>query len=177
MALSKKNILIAGLPSSGKTTLIKKLAAELESIHPMGFYTEEIRDNEVRKGFRLRSLDGRKGILSHKDIKSHYKVGKYKVDIKGFEEFLDSIQFFKSEVSLIIIDEIGKMECLSNKFKEIIEKLLDSEKIVVATIALKTGGYISDIKRRDDTKVFELTRANRNHLFSEILTEIEKLLT
>jgi len=177
MGLIKKNILIAGLPSSGKTTLIKRLAAELESIHPMGFYTEEIRDNEVRKGFRLRSLDGRKGILSHKDIKSPYKVGKYKVDIEGFEEFLDSIQFFKSDLSLIIIDEIGKMECLSNKFKEIIEKALDSEKIVVATIALKTGGYILDIKKRDDTKVFELTRANRAYLFSEILLEIKNLLS
>lgn len=177
MNLIKKNILIAGLPRVGKTTLIKKLSERIETLQPVGFFTEEIREDNVRMGFELRSLDGRKGMLSHKDIKSPHKVGKYKVDITGFEEFLEFINFFDTEINLIVIDEIGKMECLSHKFTDIIERILDSEKIVVATIALKSGGYIGELKKRDDIKLFEMTKANRDFLLSDILKEIKELLS
>ena len=122
----KKNLLVTGLPGVGKTTLIKKLSEALKDFHPVGFYTEEIREEGVRKGFELISLDGKKGLLSHKNIRSPYKVGQYKVDIKGFEDFIDSISFFNPLTHLIIIDEIGKMECLSSQFKKLLKEILDS---------------------------------------------------
>jgi len=168
----KKNILITGLPGVGKTTLIKKISEELKHLHPVGFYTTEIREEGMRKGFELISLEGRKGILSHIDIKSPYRVGKYKVDIKSFEDFLDQIKFFAPTIGLIIIDEIGKMECFSDKFKKILNDILDSEKWVIATIALKGSELIAEIKKREDIKLFEMTKSNRDSLFSEILKEI-----
>src|SRR3989304_357892 len=177
MGFTKKNILITGLPGVGKTTIIKKLTENLIDLNPVGFYTEEIREKGIRKGFELMSLDGRKGLLSHVDIKSHCTVGKYKVDIKGFEEFLDSIPFFEDTVSLVIIDEIGKMECLSEKFKKLLKEILDSEKALVATIALKGGGLIEEIKKRDDIKLFEISQNNRESLLFEILSNVKRLLT
>jgi nucleoside-triphosphatase len=177
MLLKKKNILVTGLPGIGKTTLIKDLSSELTRYRPSGFYTEELREGGVRKGFELVSLDGDRMILSHQDIVTAYRVGKYKVDVAGFEELLAKVRFFEPAVGLIIIDEIGKMECLSNKFKEIMEQILDSEKIVVATIALKAGGFIGDSKKRDDVKLFEITKDNRNSLLFEIIDEVETLLT
>ncbi|MGH7807073.1 MAG: NTPase [Thermodesulfobacteriota bacterium] len=168
----KKNILITGLPGIGKTTVIKKLSEALNDSHPVGFYTEEIREQGIRKGFELISLDGRKGLLSHVDIKSAYKVGKYNVDIKGFEDFLDSIPFFELFTSIIIIDEIGKMECLSKKFRKLLVDVLDSEKLVVATIALKGGGIIEKVKKRHDVMLFEMKLGNRESLAEEILEEV-----
>ena len=44
MNLTKKNLLITGLPGVGKTTLVKKLSEALKSLYPVGFYTEEIRE-------------------------------------------------------------------------------------------------------------------------------------
>jgi nucleoside-triphosphatase len=175
MRSSKKNILITGLPGIGKTTLIKKLSEGLKDLHPVGFYTEEIREQGVRKGFGLISLYGRKGLLSHVAIKSHYQVGKYKVDIKGFESFLDGLQFFDLWTGLIIIDEIGKMECLSGKFRKLVEQLLDSQKPVIATIALKGGGVIEKIKKREDVKLFDMTLSNRDSLLDEILKEVKSV--
>lgn len=176
MLLNKKNILVTGIPGIGKTTLIKALSSELKRYRPSGFYTEELREGGVREGFELVSLDGGRLTLSHQNMTTTHRVGKYKVDVAGFEKLLANVNFFEPGVGLIIIDEIGKMECLSNKFKEIIKRILDSEKIVVATIALKAGGFIGDLKKREDVKLFEMIKVNRNFLLPEILDEVEKLL-
>ncbi len=166
-----KKILLTGLPGVGKTTLIKKLAETLKASRPVGFYTEEIREEGVRKGFEWVSLDGRRGLLSHKKIKSTYRVGSYGVDVKGFDEFLDSIPWAYPSTRLIIIDEIGKMECFSDKFKKIMREILDSEKGLIATIAMKGSGLIAEVKGRKDVKLFTISQNNRNSLLSEILKE------
>jgi len=168
--LTKKNLLITGLPGVGKTTLIKKISEALKSLHPVGFYTAEIREGGERKGFELISLEGRRGLLSHKEIRSPYQVGHYKVDIKSFEDFLVSISFSNPLTRLMIIDEIGKMECLSDQFKRLLKEILDSEKWVTTTIALKGSGLIAEVKERNDVRLFEITKKNRDSLFSEILS-------
>ena len=155
--------------------MIKKLSEGLKHLHPAGFYTQEIREEGVRKGFELISLDGKRGLLSHKDIKSTYRVGQYKVDIESFENFLDSVPFFDSLNRLIIIDEIGKMECLSDQFKNLLKKIFNSGKLVIATIALKGSGLIAETKERQDIKLFELISHNRDTLFLEILKGAEKV--
>lgn len=94
------------------------------------------------------------------------------MDIKGFEAFLDSIPFLDPSAGPIIIDEIGKMECLSEKFRNLLKKVLDSGKLVIATIALKGGGLIGEIKEREDIKIFEITPHNREALLVQILKEI-----
>ena len=170
MDQAKKNILLTGFPGVGKTTLVKKLSEELSDLHPAGFYTQEIREGGVRKGFNLISLEGNRGLLSHAEIDSPYRVGKYRVDVKGFENFLEHIAFFDPMVKLIIIDEIGKMECLSSEFRRMVKDILNSEKTLIATIALKGGGFIEEIKKRDDIRLFEVTQKNRDSLLSEILS-------
>lgn len=167
-----KNILITGLPGVGKTTLLQKIRKHLTHLRPVGFYTAEIRERGIRRGFELISLDGRKGILSHVDIRSSFRVGKYKVDVEGFEDFLETIPFFHPETRLILIDEIGKMECFSEKFKKILIGVLDSEKQVIATVALKGTGLIEEVRKRPDVKLLELTHSNRESLLTELLKEI-----
>lgn len=174
MELAKKNILITGLPGVGKTTLVRKLVEELKQFHPVGIYTEEIRKEGIRKGFELISLDGRKGLLSHTNIQSPHRVGKYKVDVKGFEAFLGSIPLLNPSTRLIMIDEIGKMECLSEKFKSLLKETLDSEKWVIATIAFRGNEFIEELKKRKDLRLFEITQSNRNFMLPDILREIKK---
>jgi nucleoside-triphosphatase len=146
--LVRKNLLITGLPGVGKTTLIKKLSEALTTLHPAGFFTSEIREEGVRKGFELITLEGGKGLLSHIDTQSPHRVSKYSVDAKGFEDFFDAIPFFNPVTRLVIIDEIGKMECFPEKFKKLLGKILDSQKLVIATIALKGSGLIAEMKGR-----------------------------
>jgi nucleoside-triphosphatase len=174
LGLVEKNLLITGLPGAGKTTLMKRLYEALKNFHPVGFYTAEIREGEMRKGFELVNLEGKRGILSHISIKSRYRVGRYKVNVTGFEDFLDGISFFDPSSHMVMVDEIGKMECLSTKFDRIMKEVLDSEKWVIATIALEGSGLITQVKKRQDVKLFEITQSNRDVLFSEILKEINR---
>ena len=156
----------------GKTTLIRELAQELRDLNPVGFFTAEIREGGVRKGFELISLDKRRRVLAHVDIRSRHCVGRYKVDMEGFEDFLTLIPFEDPRRKLAIIDEIGKMECFSARFRNVVLELLDSERWVIATIALKGGGIIEEIKRRQDMRLFEINFGNRESLVTEILKEI-----
>ena len=64
----KKNIIITGLPGVGKTTLIKGILPWIRSLNPMGFYTDEIREQGIRKGFSLISVTGEKSILAAENI-------------------------------------------------------------------------------------------------------------
>ena len=63
----------------------------LQPFHPVGFYTEEIREQGERVGFQLVSLDGQRRITSHLDITGPYPVDRYGVDVEGFERFLASL--------------------------------------------------------------------------------------
>lgn len=169
------NILITGLPGVGKTTLIKKISEHVKHFHPQGFYTAEIREKGARAGFELIDFQGRRRILSHVSIPSPHRVGRYGVDVRGFEQFLESIPFFDPLSAISILDEIGKMESYSKKFRSLIPEILASDKVVIATIALHGGGIIGEIKNRKDIELFTMTMENRDSLPLEIL-EILKIL-
>ncbi len=169
----KKNILVTGAPGAGKTTLVKKILGGSEGLHAIGFYTEEIREGGVRKGFSLVATTGARAVLAHEKIKSPFKVGKYGVDVGCFERFLASIPFREKSVDgLVVIDEIGKMECFSKVFTALVAELLASDKRVVATVALKGAGLIESVKKRSDSDVIEVTRENRDSLPGEILDRL-----
>ena len=168
----KKNIIITGLPGVGKTTLIRNILHEIRSLNPIGFYTAEIREKGIRKGFSLISVTGEKSILASENIPSRFRVGKYGVDLVTFENFIGNIPFRDPANSLIIIDEIGKMECFSKMFTDLVMELLSSNKLVVATVALKGTGLMAHVKSRQDIELIEITKDNRNDLLPNILSSI-----
>ena len=173
--MGNTNILITGVPGSGKTTVFRRLVEKLRHLNPVGFFTAEIRKGGRRQGFSFNSLDGRTGILAHLDFRTGYRVGKYGVDVAGFEAFIDPLPVLASETGLVMIDEIGKMECLSDIFTKIISEILNSEKPLVATIAQKSGGLIAELKKRSDVQLFTLTRENQEDTVSQICSILSVL--
>jgi nucleoside-triphosphatase len=169
-------ILLTGLPSCGKTTAIMQIVSSLDQRRVAGFYTEEIREGDKRKGFRWARFDGPSGILAHTDIKSPYKVGKYHVDLADFEKsVLPILDVKQANIELFIIDEIGKMECLSRKFIAAVHELLASDKPVLATVAQRGAGFISEVKSYPGVTLLKLASSNRDEVTSKVIQRLSFL--
>ncbi len=170
----KKNIFLTGAPSSGKTTVIKKIIQNLD--HPAnGFFTEEERVGGKRAGFLMKTIDGKKGYLAHQDIKSDLYIRRYGVSIENIETIaVPSIK--PSDRNIIILDEIGKMECFSEVFRKAATEALDSSNIVIGTVTLGGDEYIQKIKNRKDIEITEVTLENRGLLPDRIIKKISDLV-
>jgi nucleoside-triphosphatase len=110
------------------------------------------------------------------NVKSRHRVGKYGVDVQSFETFLESLHLKAPAGSLIVMDEIGKMECFSAAFVSLARELLDGAGGVVATVALKGPDFISEVKRRSDVVIYEVTERNRDSLAERLALDIQAAL-
>ncbi|PKL51670.1 MAG: nucleotide kinase [Nitrospira bacterium HGW-Nitrospira-1] len=170
------NILITGLPGAGKTTLMKKLCLIFKEFNPAGFFTSEILENGERVGFAVENLNGDRRILAHINLKSRCSIGKFKVDVKGFEDFMQNIMLKEKKTGLYIFDEICRMECKSKKFSKLLADLLNSDKPLIATIPDKGAPLLNEIRKRDDVRIFELTSSSHEHKLKELTMVIRDLL-
>lgn len=157
-------LLLTGLPGAGKTTVLCKLAAALAGRRLGGFYTEEIRVAGERRGFRAVTFDGAEAVMAHVDFRGPHRVGKYGVDVAVIDRLAESALTVRPTVDVYLVDEIGKMECLSRTFVTTMRALLDSRAPVLATIARRGDDFIREVKQRPDAELWEVTRGNRDVL-------------
>jgi nucleoside-triphosphatase len=165
-------LLLTGVPGIGKTTAIRQVADRLKERKLGGFYTEEIREHGVRRGFRLVGFDGIERVIAHVDFPKVHRVGKYGVDVGEIDEAADRLT--RGPADVYLIDEIGKMECLSDRFVSRMRLLLDGPRPVVATVARHGSGFIEEVKRAEGIVVWEVTPGNRGHLAVQVLQWLKK---
>lgn len=165
-------LLLTGVPGVGKTTVIRRVAERLRSRRLAGFYTEEIREHGVRRGFRLTTLDGQEKIMAHVDFAKTFRVARYGVDLDAIEAIGQASLALDDEIEVYLVDEIGKMECLSPKFIAAMRTLLSADKAVVATVAEKGVGFIAEVKRRRDVELWRVTTANRDSLPARVIARV-----
>ena len=171
----RKNILITGMPRSGKSTILKKIIRKID--HKVGFVTNEIRKDGEIIGFEIETNSGEKTMLANVNFKTNFKVSRYFVDIKNLDLIIPKVERFKSN-DFLFIDEIGQMELFSEKFKELVEKYLNSPNTCIATLSkVYSDDFIEVIKKRDDIFLIEITEENRHEkkeYFETLLRKIAK---
>jgi nucleoside-triphosphatase len=168
----KKVYLLTGAPGSGKTTAIQKIISNLD-YEAGGFYTQEIREGGRRKGFKIVTLDGQQGTLAHVDFNEGPRIGRYGVDLAAIDRIIvTSLEQALQEKSLVIIDEIGPMEILSESFKRIVLKVLDSDALVVGSIVSRRMTFTDGIKARPDVSVVKINKHNRNGVVHHVVAQI-----
>jgi nucleoside-triphosphatase len=165
-------LLITGTPGIGKTTVIRRVAAGLDATGLRGFYTEEIREDGERCGFRLVSFDGKQQVIAHVAFAKRWRVGKYGVDVEALDDAVTLLQP-DSAAHAYIVDEIGKMECLSERFVAAMRALIAGDIPVVATVGARGGGFIAAVKRSPRCELWTVTRTNRDALPARILAWLE----
>ena len=162
---SPTNLLLTGRPGCGKTTVIQRVIERLGDRRLAGFYTRELRRDGRRVGFEAVGLGGDATVLAHTDFRSSMRVGRYGVELDGFEGLVQE-EFGEAgqDVDLFVVDEFGKMECFSRAFVAAASAVLDGPVPVLATIAAKGGGFIAQVKTRPDVELVTVTNENREGL-------------
>jgi len=162
-------LLLTGAPGSGKTTVIHRVATQLTATRLLrGFFTEEIREGGQRRGFRLVNFEGAARVIAHVDFPRRHSIGKYGVDLAAVDDAA-SLLAPDPAAQLFLVDEIGKMECLSEHFVAAVRRLLAGRTPVVATVGLHGGGFIAEVKRLPACLLWEVTPDNRDDLPSRVV--------
>jgi nucleoside-triphosphatase len=172
-------IFITGEPGVGKTTLVKKVVGKLGD-RALGFWTEEVRDRKSgrRTGFKVVTTDGKEKLFASKTFRSKNLVGSYGVNVSRFEEVVIPLlerALRERDRKVIVIDEIGKMELFSKRFRELVRRITEDPKsTVIATLPIRdVHPLVRELRRTPGAVLIELTRSNREGMEEEIL----KLLT
>ncbi len=165
-------IALTGRPGIGKTTAVKRVVSLLGE-KAKGFWTEEIRVNGKRWGFKVVRTDGEEELLASVEADSLYRVGRYGVFVDKFETF--AVPFLIEaidEEKVVVVDEVGKMELLSKAFQHAVSRLVEEEVAALVTIPIKdVHPLVSRIRKR--FKVIHLTLTNRDNVPAEIVKLLE----
>jgi nucleoside-triphosphatase len=158
-------VLLEARPGAGKTTAAVRLAERLRGagVPLAGFVTEEIREGRTRVGFRIETFSGERGVLARIELPGPPRVGKYGVDLEAFER-IALPALVPPAGGVTIVDELGKMELASARFRDAVTGLLDTDAPLVATVHAFRHPFTDELKRRPGVELVRLTRANRDDL-------------
>lgn len=169
----RKNILITGLPKSGKSSLLKKLLPEISN--KTGFITTEIVKDGERTGFMIEASTGETAVLASIDFKTDQKVSRYSVNVSNLDSVLSNLNNFKKD-DVLFIDEIGQMELFSDHFKQLALAYLDSTNICLATVSkVFKDEFIDQVLARQDTILVEINEENRASKFDFLSKLLKKI--
>ncbi len=165
-------ILLTGKPGIGKTTVVKKVISKLKE-DVVGFWTEDFRDKKGKRiGFKVKTTDGREAVLASKYFfDKKYTVGSYGVDVEAFEKVvIPVLEKALKDNKIVVIDEIGKMELLSDKFLVLVKKIFSEKDQILATVPLKNvHPFVKELKERKDILLIEVSYTNREILPEKII--------
>jgi nucleoside-triphosphatase len=165
-------VLLEGRPGSGKTTVARRLVDLLRSrgVEIAGFTTEEIREGRRRGGFAVESVEGARAVLAHVDLPGPPRVGRYGVDLEAFERV--ALPALEDLAEVVVIDELGKMELASARFRDAVASLLGREVAIVATVHVFRHPFTDRLKRQ--LEVIRVRRSNRDGLPGELAERLSR---
>lgn len=178
--MQKMRIFISGKPRCGKSTIIKKVIENL-NVKVAGISTPEIRNNS-RAGFEIIDIASKeKGTLASKqlddlrssigNVKSKYKVGNYYVNVSDIDRVVSEFEKSLQQADLLVIDEIGKMEFFSEKFKTVLKEVLNSDKPLLAALH---RNFVREFENYGE--IILVNEKNRDSLPEKILEKLRFIL-
>jgi nucleoside-triphosphatase len=175
VGLIPPRLLLEGRPGVGKTTIALRLIEILQAdgLPVTGFVTREVRGEGGRRlGFEIETVDGRHGLLAHVDLRGGPRVGRYGVALEDLERLCVPLLEHADGGSIVVVDELGKMELASARFRDAVTGVLARPLPLVATVHAFAHPFTDALKRHASVTTVPVTRGNRDALAPELAARV-----
>jgi len=162
----KKNIFIEGDIKVGKSYVLEK-TLKILNIKYGGFKTIPIYKEDKKVAFKLIDL-----LTNEENVVATYNIdGNLIVNSDIFDELgVKALENGLKKSDLIVMDELGFLEDNSNKFKEKVFEVLNSDKNVLAVIKEKKNKFLNEISNLGE--VFKIENDNKEMIINKIVDEV-----
>ncbi|MFW6273434.1 MAG: nucleoside-triphosphatase [Halanaerobium sp.] len=191
------NFFLTGKKDAGKTTILKSLFTAADIV-PGGYTTFRLLESKSGRPllFQLKAAEfllGGQQLVEEIEISADMKdlddsanylqINKNHVfaerldpyaEFNVYPEVFDNCgaNFLNSSSDIILIDELGRFELKAGRFKKEVFSLLESDKLVIGVIKAESNIFLDKIRAREDLKIFELKRDNRDKIYNKLLKVI-----
>lgn len=176
----KKHIIIIGERQVGKSTLVRKLMAWLETqgVSTCGVITQgsELRENGMRYIY-LYDLASPEREQTEDYWVAEVGKGKKTVNRDGFAVRAVSYLDKATAEDVVILDELGFIETEIEEFTSKIMQLLNGDiPTIIVTKKVARSSFVDELKQCETANIFYIDEENRDELFEEVRSVLEEIL-
>ncbi len=173
--IRKRNILLIGPREIGKTTLLRNVA-DRAGLRADGYYTRALKEGFF--GARRHELvfwsGGVTTLAKTKAEPGWKRWGTHYVNLDAVErELVPKLRrAIQSEATeLIVLDEVGQWQCLSESFRKQVVDCITSHKSVLASVSVgdQDDAFLRELESRSDVTVIHIGYENRDSLAERLL--------
>lgn len=137
--LAAKVYIITGTIGQGKTTQVKNIVDNLKSknIQVSGFYSPRIMENGITNGYDIVDIETNLRIpfLRKSETVEFNKTGHYSILQEGLSHGIAVLaKSVKEKISLVVIDEVGKLELNDKGWSDKISVLINISPILIFAV-------------------------------------------
>lgn len=178
---SKPALLLTGQPGIGKSTIVQAVIERLGEAAG-GFYVRAPWVDGRRERFELVTLSGETARLALESrapaFPREVDFDVFKVNLDAVEGLaIDSLKAALASKKVVIVDELGPMQFVSDRFKYLVWTLLnDPSCLVFGTIVERPYPFADDLKKLARVQLIPVTRANRDALPGQLIDQLQRYL-
>lgn len=165
------HILIVGEQGVGKSTLIRRILAELK-LPVYGMETGKAdRRTELGEPVYLHEI-GKPYVMTEENRIGYCGNKVYQRFPAAFDRFAHTLRDLPDD-GIILLDELGTLENGAEEFCDTVLNLLYGKTPVIAAVKHKDTPFLQRVRAHKNAKCFYLTPENRDALFAEIMEFIK----
>ncbi len=174
---SSKIVLLTGAPSSGKTTIFRRLVNSIaDNANIFYILSPVVVDNEAHKSFEAITSDNKQPIKFAERLPD----GDYRLVPDVWDKLTVHLEKALEAKKIIILDEIGPLQLNDDKFRGFITKIFaDHDATMFATLALDDNKHplLSQVRQHYRSTVLQLyPKQNEKRIEDLLLQELQASL-
>jgi nucleoside-triphosphatase len=150
---------VTGRKGIGKSAALRKVLAQIPQ-KLVGFITRPIEGENTLKGFEIVDLfDGASHPIAYFDEENSIHPVLEGFETVGVAALLHALKYG----GVILMDELGFLENDATNFKNMVFKVLESDKLLFCVIKAEQNDFLKAVSKKVD-RIFAIDRENRDEI-------------